>query len=69
MVDGRFVIAGLGSMGFSFMLYVILKYSLESLQKATSQQGIEWIYVIHMASAVIGIILLLIGIFKKKSST
>ncbi|MDE1839562.1 MAG: hypothetical protein KGH87_06550 [Thaumarchaeota archaeon] len=68
MADGRFLIAGGGCIGFSFMLFAVLRFSLESLQKATTQEGIEWMYFIHIVSEIIGVILLIIGIFKKESS-
>ena len=67
MTDGHFLIAGGGCIGFSFMLFAVLRFSLESLPK-TTKEGIEWMYFIHIASAIIGVILLIIGIFKKKSS-
>jgi len=68
MVNGRFLVAGVGCIGFSFMLFAVLRFSLEQIQKATSPEGIAWMYFIHMMSAVVGVILILIGIFKKKSS-
>lgn len=68
MVNGRFLIAGGGCIGFSFMLFIALKFDSEILQKSFSQQVIEWTYFIHMTSAIIGVILLIIGIFKKKPS-
>lgn len=69
MANGRFLIAGGGCLGFSLTLFLALKFDAEVLQKSFSQNIIEWTYFIHMASAVVGIILLLIGFVMKKPST
>lgn len=69
MADGRFIIAGLGSIGLSVILFLELKVFPNTFEKATtSPEVLGWLYFIHMAGAIIGVILLLIGIFKRNPS-